>query len=289
MVTKPILYYFHERLWGNVVWGREKGDVNPTINNKNMIDNINLDDLVKIAQKAGDKIVDIYENEDFSKTVDFKADNSPLTIADKASHNIIEEELELLDLGIPVLSEEGKIMEYSERKKWKYFWCVDPLDGTKEFINKNGEFTVNIALIHENEPILGVVYAPVLNTMYVGKKGEGAYMIKDGKKSEIKINQKATNRIAVKSKSHSSEAEDKVLANYDVTDTISVGSSLKFCMIAEGKADIYYRHGPTMEWDTAAGQAVVEGAGGKVLDEENNPFTYNKKNLLNGSFLCLGF
>ena len=114
-------------------------------------------------------------------------------------------------------------------------------------------------------------------------------MIKDGKKSEIKINEKATNRIAVKSKSHSSEAEDKVLANYDVTDTISVGSSLKFCMIAEGKADIYYRHGPTMEWDTAAGQAVVEGAGGKVLDEENTPFAYNKKNLLNGSFLCLGF
>ena len=118
MVTKPILYYFHERLWGNVVWGREKGDVNPTINNKNMIDNINLDDLVKIAQKAGDKIVDIYQNEDFSKTVDFKADNSPLTIADKASHNIIEEELEVLDLGIPVLSEEGKIIVYSVGKKW---------------------------------------------------------------------------------------------------------------------------------------------------------------------------
>ncbi|MCP4520536.1 MAG: 3'(2'),5'-bisphosphate nucleotidase CysQ [Cytophagales bacterium] len=289
MVTKPILYYFHERVWGNVKWGRIKGDVNPTLTNKNMIEDIKLEDLVDIAQKAGDKILDIYENEDFSKTIDFKADDSPLTVADKASHEIIDHALELLDLGIPVLSEEGKQRPYEIRKEWKYFWCVDPLDGTKEFINKNGEFTVNIALIKGNEPILGIVYAPVLNTTYVGKKGEGAYMIKDGVKTEIKINEKSSGRIAVKSKSHSSEAEDKVLSQYDVTDTISVGSSLKFCMVAEGKADIYYRHGPTMEWDTAAGQAVVEGAGGTVLDADNKPFGYNKENLLNGSFLALGF
>ncbi len=289
MVTKPILYYFHERIWGNVKWGRIRGDINPGLKIRNMIEDVNLDNIVAIAQKAGDKILDIYKNEDFSKTIDFKADDSPLTIADKASHVIIDEALELLDWGIPILSEEGEQRPYERRKDWKYFWCVDPLDGTKEFINKNGEFTVNIALIHENEPILGVVHAPVLGTTYVGKKGDGAYMIKDGQKTEIKINNKTANRIAVKSKSHSSEAEDNVLNNYDVNDTISVGSSLKFCMIAEGKADIYYRHGPTMEWDTAAGQAVVEGAGGKVLDENDKPFAYNKENLLNGSFLCLGF
>ena len=240
-----------------------------------------------IAIEAGKKILDIYENEDFSKTIDFKADDSPLTIADKASHVIIDKALNELNLNIPILSEEGVQPTYEERKQWTSFWCVDPLDGTKEFINRNGEFTVNIALIENGEPVLGVVYAPVTETMYTGAKGVGAF--KNGKK--IAVTKKESNRIAVRSKSHASPEEEVVLERYNVTDQISVGSSLKFCMVAEGKADLYYRHGPTMEWDTAAGQAVVEAACGRIFHDntENKLFRYNKENLLNGSFLCLGW
>ena len=240
-----------------------------------------------IAIEAGKKILDIYENEDFSKTIDFKADDSPLTIADKASHVIIDKALNELNLNIPILSEEGVQPTYEERKQWTSFWCVDPLDGTKEFINRNGEFTVNIALIENGEPVLGVVYAPVTETMYTGAKGVGAF--KNGKK--IAVTKKESNRIAVRSKSHASPEEEVVLERYNVTDQISVGSSLKFCMVAEGKADLYYRHGPTMECDTAAGQAVVEAAGGRIFHDntENKLFRYNKENLLNGSFLCLGW
>lgn len=253
-----------------------------------ILDQIELATIEQIAKKAGEKILDIYENEDFSKTIDFKTDDSPLTIADKAAHVIIEAGLEELGLDIPILSEEGTIDGYDVRKNWTEFWCVDPLDGTKEFINKNGQFTVNIALIVNGEPVLGVVYTPVTDTMYSGKKGEGATAAIGSEKRTITVNNKQSERIAVQSKSHASEAEDTVFAQYDVVDTISVGSSLKFCMVAEGKADIYYRHGPTMEWDTAAGQAVVEAAGGKVLLGEK-PFRYNKEDLLNPSFLCLGF
>ena len=240
-----------------------------------------------IAIEAGKKILDIYENEDFSKTIDFKADDSPLTIADKASHVIIDKALTELNLNIPILSEEGVQPTYEQRKQWTSFWCVDPLDGTKEFINRNGEFTVNIALIENGEPVLGVVYAPVTETMYTGAKGVGAF--KDGKK--ISVNKKDSNRVAVRSKSHAAPEEQAVLDRYNVVDQISVGSSLKFCMLAEGKADVYYRHGPTMEWDTAAGQAVVEAAGGRIFHDntENKLFRYNKENLLNGSFLCLGW
>ncbi len=243
--------------------------------------------IEKIAVEAGKKILDIYENEDFSKTIDFKADDSPLTIADKASHVIIDKALNELDLNIPILSEEGVQPTYEQRKQWTSFWCVDPLDGTKEFINRNGEFTVNIALIEDGEPVLGVVYAPVTETMYTGAKGVGAF--KNGKK--ISVNDRQTDRVAVRSKSHAAPEEQAVLDRYNVVDQISVGSSLKFCMLAEGKADVYYRHGPTMEWDTAAGQAVVEAAGGRIFHDntENKLFRYNKENLLNGSFLCLGW
>lgn len=254
-----------------------------------MTESINIQDIIAIAQKAGDKIMDIYENEDFSKTIDFKADDSPLTIADKEAHNIIDASLRALYPNIPILSEEGASINYSERKEWTTYWCVDPLDGTKEFINKNGQFTVNIALIVDKQSILGVVYAPAIDTMFYGSVADGAYITKDGLTTSIKVNNKTSERIAVKSKSHASEAEDEVLSKFDVTDTMSVGSSLKFCMVAEGKADIYYRHGPTMEWDTAAGQAVVVASGGIVENMDGNVFTYNKENLLNGSFLVKGF
>lgn len=246
-----------------------------------------LEEIKRIAKQAGEKILDIYTNEDFSKTIDFKSDDSPLTIADKAAHEIIVKALKTLSPSIPILSEEGKHESYDVRKNWEMLWCVDPLDGTKEFINKNGEFTVNIALIVDKKPILGVVYAPVLDAMYAGEKGKGAHLERNGKVIKIEVNHKKTDLIAVQSKSHASNEEEKLLGDYHVADTISVGSSLKFCMVAEGKADIYYRHGPTMEWDTAAGQAVVEAAGGKVLSGEKT-FTYNKESLLNGSFLCLG-
>lgn len=252
---------------------------------------IDIRKVIDIAHAAGKKTLDIYENEDFEKTVDFKADDSPLTIADKAAHEIIAKELDTHFSDIPVLSEEGAEIGYEERKSWDTFWCVDPLDGTKEFINRNGQFTINIALIKDRKPILGVIYCPVLKTTYFGSIMEGSYIQKDGEEPvKLEVNKKESQRTAVRSRSHAAAEEEEVLKKYDVTDTISVGSSLKFCMVAEGKADLYYRHGPTMEWDTAAGQAVVEAAGGVVLEGTGpEPFLYNKENLRNGSFLCLGF
>ncbi len=249
-----------------------------------------IDQILGIARKAGDKILEIYQDEKLSKVVDHKADDSPLTLADKASNKIIMEGLENLNSGFPILSEEETHASYEERKNWTTFWLVDPLDGTKEFINRNGEFTVNIALIENGKPVLGVIYVPVTDVMYWGSK-EGAY-IKRGTSEieELKVNNSSTNRIAVRSKSHAVNEEEAVLEKYNVTDSISVGSSLKFCMVAEGKADVYYRHGPTMEWDIGAGQAILEAAGGKVfIETSDKPFVFNKENLLNGSFLCLGF
>ena len=286
-IIKLFIYYLHERLWAEVKWGRIRGNVNPTLFDVNLIDTLDIKKISKIVKKAGAKILDIYENEDFEKTIDFKSDNSPLTIADKASHTIIVSELEKLNLGIPILSEEGKEISFKRRKRWTYFWCVDPLDGTKEFIKKNGEFTVNIALIHKDKPILGIIYAPVLDICYYGD-ATGAYKEEKGAITELKSELKDSNRVAVKSKSHASEEEDKLLAQYDVKDTISVGSSLKFCMVAEGKAHIYYRHGPTMEWDTAAGHAILEASGGTLTKPEGIPFLYNKEVLRNGSFLGIG-
>jgi len=254
--------------------------------------NININSIKDIAIKAGNEILRIYNDELLSKSVDYKSDNSPLTLADKASNKIIVEALEIFFPEIPILSEEGKNIEYNERKKWEKFWLVDPLDGTKEFIKRNGEFTVNIALLEGGYPVLGVIYAPILNKLYVGDvKKQNAYVIdENGNAVELIVNEKKKNRIAVGSRSHSSEEESELLKSYGVVETVSIGSSLKFCMVAEGKADIYYRHGPTMEWDTGAGQAIVEAAGGKVLTmETKGRFNYNRENLLNGSFLVLGF
>lgn len=239
-----------------------------------------------IAINAGHAILEIYKQDDLG--VEVKEDNSPLTLADKASHEVIMKGLSQFDY--PILSEEGKEMSYDERKDWETYWCVDPLDGTKEFINRNGEFTVNIALISNKKPVLGIIYVPVKDIIYVGIEGIGAKKGEDGILDPIKVEWKEGNRVAVRSKSHANPAEEEILQKYDVTDALSVGSSLKFCMVAEGKADLYYRHGPTMEWDTAAGQAVVEAAGGTVYtgNTEEELFRYNKENLLNGSFLVLG-
>jgi len=249
-----------------------------------------IEAIIALAKTAGEEILKVYNDPSLSGHVDYKADDSPLTKADLASNQIIMAGLATLEGGFPILSEEEKHQDYATRKDWHTFWLVDPLDGTKEFINRNGEFTVNIALIKDGLPILGVIYVPVKDTLYWGDES-GAYKIENGVQSQLQVNKSLANRIAVRSKSHASVEEEEVLERYKVVDSISVGSSLKFCMVAEGKADIYYRHGPTMEWDTGAGQAILQAAGGKVYAgaTEDTLFTYNKENLLNGSFLCIGF
>lgn len=254
---------------------------------------IEIERINKIAIKAGDAIMKIYNNETLSKEVDYKSDKSPLTLADKAAHEVIVKELEALYPDIPVISEEGKDIPFEKRKDWKAFWLIDPLDGTKEFIKRNGQFTVNIALIRDNKPVAGVVYAPALETLYYGEKEKGAFKQAGTELAKpIKVSKKRDNDlIAVRSGSHASPEEDVVLAKYNITRSFSKGSSLKFCMVAEGSADIYYRHGPTMEWDIAAGHAVLESAGGRLFmgSTLENPFTYNKENLLNSSFIAVGF
>jgi 3'(2'), 5'-bisphosphate nucleotidase len=246
--------------------------------------------IAKIAILAGKKIMQVYEYTDFSGITEFKSDESPLTLADKAAHEIIAENLEKAYPEIPVLSEEGRHLPYEERKHWTQFWLVDPLDGTKEFIKRNGEFTVNIALIENNQALVGVIYAPVTGELYFGMKGKGAFKQLEGEPvQEIRVSGKNTSLVAVASRSHRSVEDEEVLKKFDIQSYTSIGSSLKFCLLAEGKADIYYRHGPTMEWDTAAGQAILEAAGGKMTDAAGQIFTYNKQILTNGSFLSVGF
>lgn len=249
-----------------------------------------FDRVREIARQAGDAILQIYEDAEKSAQVDYKADDSPLTLADRRSHDVIVAALQQHFPSIPLLSEEGAEIPYSERRQWKTFWLIDPLDGTKEFINRNGEFTVNIALVRDRTPVFGVVHAPALNRMFVGDVETGASVTEaDGSTKNLQISNRQSHRIAVRSRSHAADAEESVLQRYGVVDSMSVGSSLKFCMVAEGKADVYYRHGPTMEWDVAAGQAVVQAAGGKVYAGTGpEAFLLNKENLLNGSFLCLG-
>ena len=248
-----------------------------------MITDINI--INNIAQKAGSEILKIYNSDSFE--VEVKADKSPLTKADKISHVIIESELKKNFPEIPILSEEGKNIAFDLRKNWEYFWLVDPLDGTKEFIKKNGEFTVNIALIKNNLPIAGVIFAPTIDTLYYGTMESGAYK-KTGINSVLSIqvnNIPGEGIISVQSRSHSSEEEEKYLSKFKIKNKISIGSSLKFCMVAEGKAQIYYRSGPTWEWDTAAGHAIVNASGGSVVGV-SGPFIYNKVSLLNGGFIA---
>lgn len=252
-----------------------------------------MDDLLRVAKEAGERIMEIYDDPEFSKVVDFKADDSPLTLADKASHEVIIKGLKDLYPEIPILSEEDQNqVDYQTRSRWDKYWLIDPLDGTKEFIKRNGEFTVNIALIEGNKSVLGIIYVPDKEVYYYGEKSSGAYKKKEHHTTEtINVRNNLNHRTAVRSRTHSSVEEQAIMDQYGVTDFLSVGSSLKFCMVAEGKADLYYRHGPTMEWDTAAGQAILEAAGGAVYMGDNTKyeFRYNKEDLLNGSFLCLGF
>ena len=249
-----------------------------------MHENIDLQTIVAIAKDAGDAIMEIYQK-DFS--IEYKDDQSPLTEADIKSNEIICKELERLYPTIPILSEENKTVSYEERKNWELFWLIDPIDGTKEFIKKNGEFTVNIALIENNTPVLGVVYAPALGDMYYAQKGNGAF--KNGQKLPLHINKLPKERLkVVASKSHLSEETQTFIDNLDTKEIeqVSKGSSLKLCMVAEGIADIYPRLAPTMEWDIGAAHAVVIEAGKKVLQfgKEDN-IVYNKEELLNPWFI----
>lgn len=251
-----------------------------------MLDTIHLSDITAIARQAGEAIMRIYQ-QDFSVT--YKEDQSPLTEADTLSNEIICSALTRLYPNIPLLSEENKTVPFEERRHWAYYWCIDPIDGTKEFIKKNGEFTVNIALIHNGTPVLGVVYAPALDEMYEAKAGEGAY--KNGQKLPLHVNPDPEQLLrVVASKSHLS-AETQAFIDTLAQSTGSIhqverGSSLKLCMVAEGSADIYPRMAPTMEWDTAAADAVVREAGKMSYQfESGTPMVYNKEELLNPWFV----
>ncbi|NHB68769.1 3'(2'),5'-bisphosphate nucleotidase CysQ [Perlabentimonas gracilis] len=256
---------------------------------------------INAAVRAGALIMKVYNSDDFQ--VNLKSDATPLTLADRLANDEIVKSL--MKTRIPVLSEEGRDLLYEERKGWEYFWLVDPLDGTKEFIKRNGEFTVNIALVFQGYPILGVVYVPVLNQLYFSINGLGSYRVNGisnpideqsqidsfiNKSEKLPITSKRNNYVIVASRSHTSPETqdfiDKVIKEKDEVEIIARGSSLKICMVAEGNADIYPRFGTTTEWDTAAGQAVAEGAGCKVLSlDDGKRLTYNKEDIENPWFV----
>lgn len=247
-----------------------------------------MNDLLKgvenIAVKAGEAIMDIYRTGDFG--VDHKSDDSPLTKADLAAHRVIVDSLKELTPEWPILSEESAKIPFEERSQWRKYWLVDPLDGTKEFIKKNGEFTVNIALIEEGKPVLSVVYVPVQEVSYFAAQGVGVFKRAEGKKHSIAAMKNARFKpTVVGSRSHASEELQCYLGRLGQHDIVSMGSSLKFCLVAEGKADLYPRLGLTSEWDTAAAQCIVEQAGGHVVTADGEPLKYNTKDsLLNPHF-----
>ncbi|RYF87735.1 MAG: 3'(2'),5'-bisphosphate nucleotidase [Chitinophagaceae bacterium] len=253
----------------------------------NILATIDLEAVVNIARDAGNAIMINYRpgNED---EVVVKEDKSLVTMADLMADKFITAQLKMLYPDIPVISEEGEKVPYEIRAAWKTFWLVDPLDGTREYLSKNGEFTVNIALIIDQRPALGVIYAPAFNQMFYGSLLHGAFKQTGGYLPQ-QIVTKAHSRkmVAVHSRSHSSPQEEKVLQALGAKDRLQIGSSLKFCLVADGTASLYYRHRPTMEWDTAAGQALVEAAGGSVTTPNRKPLQYNKQSLRNSSFLCM--
>lgn len=249
--------------------------------------------------KAGKEIIEVYNSSDFE--IQIKSDNSPLTIADQRAHNAIVSILD--EMEVPVLSEEGDKIAYETRKDWTYCWIVDPLDGTKEFIKRNDEFTVNIALIENGKAIAGVIYVPVYKQLYFSDKELGAYLIKDIEdwqgaldelvlqSEKLPLTKKHSTVRVVGSRSHMSEETtafiEKLKLEHDEVELLSKGSSLKLCMIAEGEADVYPRYAPTMEWDIAAGHAIVSASGGKVLHlNSEEEISYNKEDLLNPWFIC---
>lgn len=244
--------------------------------------------ISQIARKAGEVILQVYA-QDFD--VQKKADHSPLTQADMASHRLIEDALGQLTPEIPVLSEESAAIPYAERRQWQRYWLIDPLDGTREFVKRNGEFTVNIALVDQGFPILGVVHVPVTGVTYFGDAAGGAFRQENhGEPEPIQVTRPCATPVRVAgSRSHAGDSLVRFLQKLPAHEIVSMGSSLKLCLVAEGKADIYPRLGPTSEWDTAAAQAVVESAGGQVTDINLQRLRYNQKDsLLNPHFLVFG-
>ncbi len=239
------------------------------------------------AQKAAEAILEIYSSNDWD--VAWKEDSSPLTKADQSAHKIIEHYL--LPTQIPILSEEGKSIAFEERKHWEYFWLVDPLDGTKEFIKRNGEFTVNIALIHFGQPIWGIVLAPVLNKCYYLDGNRNVWLEHNGNKLQLQpkamalsVNHQRTRVVA--SKSHLDKETAHFIASLSNPEVVSMGSSLKFMMLAEGLADVYPRFAPTMEWDTAAAHAILKALNWQVIDAHlGTALMYNKECLTNPGFI----
>lgn len=247
-----------------------------------------LDSVLQIGEEAGEKIMQVYRRVEDVKT-HAKEDGSPLTEADMLSHQHITQALKKLTPNLPVLSEESDKQEITNRKSWQCFWLVDPLDGTKEFIHRTDEFTVNIALIQHNQPVLGVVVAPALETSYYAMNNFGAYKKTAGISQPIRateINAQQANYRVVASRRHGSENLEKFLAKLNQYELVQAGSALKICLVAEGKADIYPRLGPTFEWDTAAGHAIVNNASAKLYGKSGEPFSYNARDsLLNGFFV----
>jgi 3'(2'), 5'-bisphosphate nucleotidase len=245
-----------------------------------------LDQVLEIADIASRKVMEIYQT-DFE--VQTKDDNSPITAADLASHHVIVDGLKALTPDIPILSEESANAPWSERQGWTRFWLVDPIDGTKDFTNRTGEFTVNIALIENGEPVMGVVTAPALNEAYWGIKGEGAWKREaDGSTRKLEVVNPPAAVRAVASKNHMNEETRTFIEQLGDHELVQAGSSLKFCRIAEGQADIYPRLGPTCEWDTGAAHAVLVAAGGKVTQLDGTPLAYGKENVLNPYFVASG-
>ena len=241
--------------------------------------------LEPIARAAGDAILAIYRQ---PFAVEFKQDESPLTAADQGAHEVIVQALARLTPDIPVLSEESDAEAMQARRGWSRYWLVDPLDGTKEFVSRNGEFTVNIALIDHGRPVWGLVYAPVLDKLWYGGKGMGAWRVADGTHKAIQTRPHEAGQAwrVVGSRNHLSQATLDYLAPLGEVELVSMGSSLKFCIIAEGGAELYPRLAPTCEWDTAAAQAVLEGAGGSVTQLDGSALAYNKPDILNPWFVA---
>ena len=246
-----------------------------------------LETVVGIAVEAGRVILRHYGEE---TPIDYKADHSPLTVADRASHASIVAALRRVTPDVPVLSEESPAEEVARRREWSRFWLVDPLDGTKEFVKETGEFTVNVAYVSGSEPLLGVVHAPVSGVTYTGIAGTGAWRLSPGEEPvPIHVRRADVGRLTVvASRDHAGPLVDAFLGRISGARTTSMGSSLKFCLVAEGTADFYPRLLPTMEWDTGAAQCVVEAAGGSVTNLQGNRLVYNKADLRNSSFIAYG-
>lgn len=245
-----------------------------------------LEEIVEVARRAGRATLEVYDRDEIETRQ--KADASPLTEADLASQEVLLEGLAPLAPGMPAVAEESKVQPAAERRGWTQAWCIDPLDGTKEFVRRNGEFTVNVALLENGRPIAGVVHAPVLARSWYGAEGVGAWA-RDGDADPVPIRASGSGGdelVVAASRSHPSPLLEAALATLPPHQLRTLGSSLKICMVATGEVDLYPRLGPTMEWDTAAADAVLRAAGGRVVSLELEPLAYNKDDLLNPHFLA---